>query len=202
MQSARLTATSAWFASWAACLPTVLEDLGFPDGAALAQAVPGLAAALADTREELRQAGASPPDLLAPAVAATRCSQRELARQCQARASNNFLHSQDSAARALLRSGGGPGAAAWLQAPSEPKEALDDQSWQCAFQLRAGLPVCEPGQTCRHKRADGQLCGAPLDQYGAHAMQCSCGGGLVRRHNLLRDYLAEELEDRLGCLPQ
>ena len=57
----------------------------------------------------------------------------------------------------------------------------------------------EVQQTCRHRRAeDGHLCGAPLDARGHHAGTCEIGGGVVHRHDGVRDWLAAWIAEQSG----
>ena len=43
---------------------------------------------------------------------------------------------------------------------------------------------------CQHRKADGGVCGEPLDPGGWHARKCGCGGSRDYRHNSLRDWHA------------
>ena len=58
-------------------------------------------------------------------------------------------------------------------------------------------PMCTG--TCRHRRPDGSLCGAPLDAKGTHARSCPVGGWLVRRHNSVVAVLADWCENACSC---
>ena len=58
--------------------------------------------------------------------------------------------------------------------------------------------VCPPNATCKHRRADGVLCGAPLDSRGKHAIKCKCQGLVDARHNDLRDWSGDAWKDCTG----
>ena len=49
-------------------------------------------------------------------------------------------------------------------------------------------------------REDGTQCPVLHDKYAHHAACCESGGGLLRRHNALRDLLAKLLADDLGAV--
>ena len=65
-------------------------------------------------------------------------------------------------------------------------KSLDYVSFQmlCRYHLGA-LIYPLSGKAC-------SLCGGACDSYGDHASFCSTGGGLIRRHDRIRDYLAGE----------
>ena len=51
---------------------------------------------------------------------------------------------------------------------------------------------------CNHRTRSGAICGATLDARDFHAGTCECGGGVVQRHNAIRDWLAAWLERFTG----
>ena len=58
--------------------------------------------------------------------------------------------------------------------------------------------LSQPG-TCRHRRPDGSCCGAPLDTKGSHAIGCSIGGWVVKRHNAIVDAVANWVVSYCDC---
>jgi hypothetical protein len=115
----------------------------------------------------------------------------------------------DDRARAVVRSGGGPAAGAFLLSPASPDEPRVE-SRALAAVLRARLLLPRPGfghlhapagaHTCnkRSTAASRHLCGAPLDAQGHHAAVCSLGGGVVQWHNVLRDTLQSWIGEMVG----
>jgi len=83
---------------------------------------------------------------------------------------------------------GGPSAGSFLCPPCLGGKVMRDQHFTVSLRDRLLLPVCQEGARCQHRRPNGSLCNAPLDARGKHAKTCAIGGGLVRRHNGLRDY--------------
>ena len=94
-----------------------------------------------------------------------------------------------------------PQAHAWLRAQPSPKLGLDllPNEVQALVKWWLRLPVFTDADACPH-------CSQTLDIYGHHALICHAGGGVVTRHNRLRDsfsdfcrraYLTPDLER--GC---
>ena len=66
------------------------------------------------------------------------------------------------------------------------KQSLDSVSFQLLCRYHLGIPLYPlSGKAC-------SLCGGSCDCFGDHASFCSTGGGLIRRHDRIRDYLAAE----------
>ena len=53
------------------------------------------------------------------------------------------------------------------------------------------LQVIGINGVCQHRKTNGQICGATLDRRGAHATSCGCGGWTGRRHDEVKDELAD-----------
>ncbi len=65
-------------------------------------------------------------------------------------------------------------------------QQLETLDFQMLCRYRIGIPIFPQGtKTC-------QLCKGSCDGFGDHASFCSTGGGLIRRHDRIRDYLASE----------
>ena len=101
-----------------------------------------------------------------------------------------LLRTLDEDGQLALRGGGGPGAGAWLLPREEGDELLPDAHFLANLRMRFSCDVCAPGARCQHRKADGSLCGEPLDAKGWHARKCGCGGSRDYRHNSLRDWSA------------
>ena len=81
------------------------------------------------------------------------------------------------ASRALLRSGAGPGAGAWLTTlPVSQATTLRRSLFQVALRQRLRLPLLLGTRRCA-----GRRCGATLDRHGDHLTGCSRTGLLQRR---------------------
>ena len=79
--------------------------------------------------------------------------------------------------RAVIRSGSGPQAAAWLTAiPTSPGTTLPPPLFQLALRRRLRLPL-----TLGARRCEGRTCRGRLDPLGDHRMACPVTGRLRRR---------------------
>ena len=77
-----------------------------------------------------------------------------------------------------------PHAGAWLCGKLEPATAMGPEVYVTAVRARLGLPLFEQGDRCRQ-------CGSELDAEGVHAMTCGRGAGPTKRHDAVRDALAQ-----------
>ena len=198
-QSQKLTAPAAHAASWHACLPRVLRRLELPAASALEARSPLAALALPVANRTFREALGD--ETVSIGDAGVEATQHFLASASLAAATARVADSAaaDAPCAAALRSCGGPGAAAWLRPPTLPGHRMLDSQFAIALRTRLYLPVsCSQG-TCRHRRPDGSLCGASLDDRGLHARSCPIGGWLVRRHNAGCAVLAEWAERECDC---
>ena len=106
------------------------------------------------------------------------------------------LDSLTQAQRAQHLSRGGPGAGAFLTAPPDPADTMDDDKLSIAVATRLGTPwsahPTPPTSTpmCPNVTAAGAICGQPLDPDGFHACLCGSGGGIVKRHDAVLRALA------------
>ena len=68
-----------------------------------------------------------------------------------------------------------------------------------AMRLRALAPPSADLGPCQHKSTEmGERCLKPLDCRGHHARTCRIGGGVVRRHDRIRDWLASWIMEITG----
>ena len=78
--------------------------------------------------------------------------------------------------------------------PKKQSHFLTDQETVTAVRLRMCMDVFDgPHAACLHHNRQ-TVCGAALDTMGAHALLCRLGGHVVKRHNKLRDTLADILK--------
>jgi hypothetical protein len=130
------------------------------------------------------------------------------------RVSHDRLHGMlEMAEKANLRSAAGPGAGDFLSPPSGPTcLRMDCAPFRAVLRARLNLPnaghdsTCvhaSPSATCNHRAASGtrDLCEETLDARGLHASTCKVGGGVVRWHNAVRDWLAKWLKPFVASPP-
>ena len=93
--------------------------------------------------------------------------------------------------QAELRSASGAGAGAFLHPPTQEDHLMTDGHFVVAVRLRARAAVLpQQSEVCMHKDAEtGRICGKECDTRGFHARTCKVGGGVVRRHDRIRDWL-------------
>ena len=97
--------------------------------------------------------------------------------------------------RAWVRSCGGPGAGAWLNAaPSSEVERFTDADYCASVRTRLCQEVSPPGLHCANTYSSpdraGVHCAEELDTKGTHASTCKVGGGVGRKHDALVRLLA------------
>ena len=91
---------------------------------------------------------------------------------------------------------------AWVLAPLPPWHKIKRSAWLIAVRRRLGLSLLpifgmQAGShmvTCPRVSADGQRCGAHMDELGRHAATCRTGGNLSKRHNRIRDAIMPALK--------
>ena len=84
---------------------------------------------------------------------------------------------------------GQPGAGAFLTAPPvDDGREVDAPLFRVALRRRLRAPVFDAEFSC-------PLCGEVMDQWGDHALTCSCGGDRTVRHNAVRNICYEEALD-------
>ena len=116
--------------------------------------------------------------------------QRALTKALDGKARTRLLDGLSQDDRAWVRSCGGPGAGAWLNAaPSSEVERFTDADFCAAVRTRLCQEVSPPGVRCSNTyftgpRA-GEHCADDLDTKGTHASTCKVGGGVGRKHDAL-----------------
>ena len=82
-----------------------------------------------------------------------------------------------------------PGAGAWLTAPPTPDgRDIDAPLFRVALKRRLRMQLFDGRGCC-------PCCGDAMDQWGDHALVCSCNGDRTVRHNSIRDIVHEEAAD-------
>ena len=100
--------------------------------------------------------------------------------------------------KARLQSNQGD-AGMWLQVPDPQNAAWNNLKAKRIFRIRLGLEILADGvTTCQRKKLDGNLCDAPLDRHGDHAMGCRCGYIRNGRHNGAADIWCKFCKEA-GC---
>ena len=72
---------------------------------------------------------------------------------------------------------------------------MSDDHFAAALRRRLRFPraACRVAPTvpshCNHRPRTVDICGAQLDALDFHAGTCECGGGVIQRHNAIRDWL-------------
>ena len=97
----------------------------------------------------------------------------------------------------------GPGAGSWLNPPSASSHFFTDQAFVSDVRLRMHLPIFVGETQCQHAtrpnpQRPSRRCALNNDRFGIHALHCQIGGGIVQRHNALRDLVAEKISDETG----
>ena len=100
----------------------------------------------------------------------------------------------DERDRARLLSAGGPTAGASLVSlPCSDCAFYNDSNWRTVIQWRLGITGtprrCRNESRSRKKR--GELCDAPLDGDGDHALCCMRGGARYATHNCIADRICD-----------
>ena len=99
--------------------------------------------------------------------------------------------------RFLLTMGSGPESSAFLHPEVEP---LGDTHLRACLRMKLlmddPVPNPNPAAGCQHRGASGRLCGTQCTRDGGHhARTCPLGGGVIRRHDAIRDALHQWLQE-------
>ena len=192
VQTAMVRRNAAYWATWAVAAQIVADDLGHSTVADFVEAVPVLSATLDDARQGLADQGLTLFTGVSLADALRQpYPQRLLVGQLQKKMETNLRRSLQTARSAELGGQGGPGAAGFLQYPTDANCSMEDTYWCAALRQRLGLERAElpqeqlhstPQQCCNVSRS-GQQCVATLDDAGVHALTDQIGGGVLLRHD-------------------
>ena len=102
----------------------------------------------------------------------------------------------DRESRARLYSAGGPSAGSCFTAPLS-MDGVHLADWQIteAMRFRLGIPQPGPRILCKNQKQNGDPCGAHVDAWGTHPIDCPVGPLRTRRHDDLADDYASILEE-------
>ena len=85
---------------------------------------------------------------------------------------------------------------------------MPDDHFTVAVRLRMRVPnpghlrrrlAAHQAESCCHRYVQSQSqCSGVLDSRGLHGLVCNVGGGVDRRHNAVRDWLARHIWDSTG----
>ena len=189
----RRRSASAFLASWAFCFKEVAGVVGVSTLQGFRSRCPGVAGVLDVAETTLRTQGGNRgralpwEDYLAEPAEKLQAS---FAAEISETLKESLLNGLGDEDAADLHSNGGTGAGGFLLPPAEGVMVLPDDHFTLALRDRLLLPICPEGACCKHtRRNDGRICGAPLDRRGKHARMCAIGGGVMARHNRIRDWI-------------
>ena len=202
---------AAYWASWLAVVSEVSAELGHASVADFVDALPNLAAQLAQARDGLAAQGMVLSDGAALSEALrSPYPQRLLVGRVQKKNRTALLQSLPHPKPAEARGAGGPGAAGFLQYPSDANCSMEDVFWRAALRQRLGMSRAELSQQelaapaascCLQRVGAGTTCGAPLDDRGFHALTDQVGGGVLLRHNRVAKAVGGLLQRWRGATP-
>ena len=207
-----MRSSTAFIGSWFLCMKHVADILNVSSVAGFKRKCPTIAAQMDAANAHAKDLGAAngrDVNWQSPLERSMAKMQSLLAKQVAAKQRDKLLSEfvaagteESIAAAADVRSFGGPGAGAFLlpQPPDSKAKAFPDQHLKVILRDRLLLPVCPPGSTCHHRKADGTLCGALLDARGKHAVKCKAQGLNEQRHNNMRDWEADAWKE-CTCMP-
>ena len=195
--SAELARESAYLGSWALTLKDVAASVGATTWEGFRARCGPLAASLERAEAKLLQdsGGSVQPVHWAGLVDEPRAKLQSFwYSKLQETRKEALLQGLSHDDQVDLRSAGGPGAGGFLENPVEfdgdLPQAMPAKHFQTMLQDRLRLNVCPAGATCQHRRANGTLCGQPLDGRGKHALKCEVGPTRTGRHDGLRNSTA------------
>jgi hypothetical protein len=151
---------SAFVASWAENAPKISRRLGLVSAHALLERMPDIKAAFLRAVSFCRVHGAADASLEGLLVEDER--HKVQAHLCGAITNHRrraLLGILPEGQQARLRSGGGPGAAAWLNPPTKAAHRLNDDVCKLSLRNRLLLDISPDGATCTHQSSTGQRCG-------------------------------------------
>ena len=222
LRSAERTAPAAYWASWADALPTlrakcprvaetIIASLNSTAAQGSVAAAQGALAAVqragytsAPTWEHLAAGTAAPPALAEesePEPGEWRHGwQHKAAQHVEAHyRETTVLPALRARGRAMLRSGAGPFAGAWLHAvPTTMETTMVPACWQVAMRrrLQVRLPMVA-------KHCEGRRCRARLDSWGDHRASCMRAGRVQRRGAVLeRAWMRVFVEAGFAVVPK
>lgn len=196
-------ASAAYLTALSRTMPEVLKRTGCDSVEGLRQAVPSVDQGIKVASDDLTARGVSADGLpFTRGVGTVPPRQKDIMTAINAKRYEDRLETLDHAGRGQLRSASGPGAAAFLQMPTQQEHRIEDPLFRVAVVRRLGgrvalrAGVAAAGH-CSLVGRDGAVCGHPLDRDGLHVNQCKKGGHVIRRHDRVVKWLSEWIGDRV-----
>ncbi len=194
----------ALLAAWEGGIRTTALELGETNIVGVWRRWPGLCKAIraAEAAQGRLAGGHGPPSdrwqgLLEGRAGAT---QKTYTSKIKSHLAKEFMTSLGAINAAAVHGASGPSAGAWLDV-FEGVSSLADQAFRVAAKRRMHLPLLPTPSCCQNRplaptrlqARTGNRCGKRVDVHGTHAFRCPRGGGLIRRHDAVRDAVAEWL---------
>ncbi|CAK0909948.1 unnamed protein product [Prorocentrum cordatum] len=200
-QSASAARLDARAASRALCEKPVLQRLGLRDRDDLLHYCPGLRPAPHRPQSSVNALTQEEASQQAPDTEPPDTTQRRFTRhRRRAEWTQRLRRTQtEPRQRAWAPSTTGKGAGARLGPPTRPDHHLADAHFRMAVRHRLGGLARAADGPCPFRKEDGTLCAGTVDANGRHALCCSYGGFMVKRHNNLRDTIARALREAGIC---
>jgi len=187
-----ITTEAAYIGSWASALPEVLKAIDVPTSDLL----PGsrnpfavIASKVAEAQQLVGQYSTPAPSAPKGAFKMTQRSLTSVATKAKVQMWHNAPEI-DVKHKAWARSCGGPGAGSWLLPATHPSAVLADEEFRSGISLRLYVDQVSPGLACPFASCHtAPKCNSAVDPQGVHLLGCPTGGGLVTRHDSVRDAL-------------
>ena len=199
--SAEARRAAAFIGSWELCFSEVAAACGSETAAGLWESAPRTEQELATAQGVLRTQGVlSSPDWERRLGTPGRRRQKHWVQEVQAVLKDRLLEGLDEQERVEVRTAGGTGSAGFLEAATSEDQEIPDAHFRRALRRRLRIRPQDGGGFCKrcYKGSGGGPCGQALDPRGLHARVCKVGGGIIRRHDRIRDWLAKWIGQMLG----
>jgi hypothetical protein len=204
LSSVTHSADALLLTTWLTGIERASERFNYTSTTALLEHLPACSQLLGSLVQSLLAKGSDIPNVqsaLKIASEAGLASRLRLA-AC-ARSRQSFISGADGDNQVACNENAGKGAGAWLSTPQKPGHWFTNQGFVSLVRLRMHLPVYSEEGHCMHRSkprpgAPATLCSSTRDRCARHVMLCQTGGGILARHNALRDVLAEAIVDHSG----
>ena len=182
VQTSKDTSSAAYLASLQESEPFVLAYL--KQTGTTAQSLLAYSESIADTQQSFFEDYDVPIDADCRSFPA---SQHQLSRFVRAQRIQSIEDNMVLAQKVRYQSAGAPCAGNWIRSiPRTNALRMSPHEYRSACALRYGWIAFPEHTECID-------CGKVIDKLGAHALHCSSGGEAVKRHNQIRDLLADYL---------
>ena len=161
---------------------------------------------IGEARRQLQQKGALPQSLpFGDQMDHGETEARKLTTRPKREAIEQVMEKLSASRAAYLQSQLAKDSRCWIPVPPPGKFRMPDEDWRSAVRHRLLLPapsVCtfqEDAVCCHAASMGGTRCGHRLDPDSRHEALCQAGGGIVRRHNRLRNWVAQRYRATADC---